>query len=269
VRDHLPSAPELERTRVSPAATAPASSTASVRTAAELLERNRRFYDALWAGARIVDPARFNTWPLVCSLIAPSRRRLEVAPGLRPRLPIEGTDFVDFSVPALSSLRESGARTVLGLVTSLPFPDRAFDLVCALDIIEHVDDDRTALSELARVAAPRATILVSVPLHPSHWTVFDEFVGHRRRYEPSTIRAQLAEQGLWVEQSAVFGMQPSSQRLLDFAMWSLEHRREKAMWWYNRIVMPVGLRLQKDLALAHGWIDTRNVDEILLLCRKR
>jgi len=31
--------------------------------------RNRRFYDLLWSGARLVEPQRFNTWPLVRSLL--------------------------------------------------------------------------------------------------------------------------------------------------------------------------------------------------------
>src|ERR1700684_588497 len=51
----------------------------------ELLELNRRFYDLLWSGARLVEPQRFNTWPLVSSVLPGSRRQLEVAPGLRPR----------------------------------------------------------------------------------------------------------------------------------------------------------------------------------------
>jgi hypothetical protein len=65
-----------------------------------LLEANRSFYDGLWSGARLVAPERFNTWPLVRSLLAPQQRRLEVAPGLRPRLPLAGTHFVDISAPA-------------------------------------------------------------------------------------------------------------------------------------------------------------------------
>ena len=107
----------------------------------ELLDANRRFYDLLWSGARLVEPEQFNTWPLVRSLLSDCGRRLEVAPGLRPRLPIEGTQFVDISAPALMKLRERGAQVVLSQIRSLPFADGAFDLVCALDVIEHVDDD--------------------------------------------------------------------------------------------------------------------------------
>jgi SAM-dependent methyltransferase len=234
----------------------------------ELIEANREFYDTLWANARLIGPESFNTWPLVCSLVSRSRRSLEVAPGLRPRLPLERTQFVDMSVPAVEKLRARGANAVVGLVSSLPLPDDAFDLVCAFDIVEHVDDDEAALSELSRVAAPGATFLLSVPLHPSHWTAFDDFVGHRRRYQPGQLLEKLAGHGFAVSQSAVYGMQPRSSRLLDLGMWCLEHRREKAMWWYNHVFMPAGVRLQKRLSLVSGMADTEGVDELLLVCRK-
>jgi SAM-dependent methyltransferase len=242
---------------------------APIRGDRELLEVNRRFYDLLWSGARLVEPQRFNTWPLVSSVLPRSQRQLEVAPGLRPRLPLEATQFVDISVPALTTLRARGANVMLGLVSSLPFADGVFDLVCTLDIVEHVDDDDAALAEISRVAAPGAVLLLSAPLHPSRWTAFDDFVGHRRRYEPQQLLSKLAQHGLSVERSGVYGMQPRSSRLLDFGMWWLTHHRERAMWWYNRALMPLGVRLQKKLALAPGMIDASAVDEVLLVCRKQ
>jgi len=233
-----------------------------------LLEANRRFYDPLWRDADLIKPEQFNTWPLVCSLASPSRLRLEVAPGLRPRLPTEGTHFVDISGVAVAKLNAHGAKALQGLVSALPFPDRTFDLICALDIVEHVDDDDAAMSELSRVAAPGAALLLSVPLHPSYWTAFDDFVGHRRRYEPEQLLVKLAKHGFWVERSAAFGMQPKSSPLLDLGMWYLTHRRQYAMWWYNHMFMPLALRLQKKLVLAPGMICTGGMSEILLVCRK-
>ncbi len=102
-----------------------------------------------------------------------------------------------------------GASAVVGLVSSLPLRDNVFDLVCAFDIVEHVEDDEGALSELWRVAAPGATLLLSVPLHPAQWTAFDDFVGHRRRYPPEQLLEKLAGHGFAVHQSAAYGMQPS------------------------------------------------------------
>jgi SAM-dependent methyltransferase len=240
------------------------------RSARELLDDNRRFYDSLWSGCRLVEPSRFNTWPLVQSLVqplGPAARRLEIAPGLRPRLPIEATHFLDISSPALAKLRERGGRVALGQVTSLPFPDSTFDLVCALDIVEHVEDEDGAFSQIARVAKCGGTVLLSAPLHPERWTPFDDFVGHKRRYEPARLLAKLAEHHLLIEQSAPFGMQPRSSFLLDLGMWWLTHQRERAMWWYNR-VFPWGLRFQKPLQLLPGMIPTDPVDEILMVCRR-
>lgn len=234
----------------------------------KLLDQNRQFYDSLWSGARLVEPHRFNTWPLVQSLLPEGGRRLEVGPGLRPRLPIEGTHFIDISAPALAVLREHGGQVALGEVTSLPFADHAFDLVCALDIIEHVDDGDGALSELVRVAGPGAVVVISTPLHPSRWTSFDDFVGHKRRYEPPFLLETLARHKLVVERSAVFGMKPRSSRLVDIGMWWLTHHRERAMGTYNRAIMPLGLRFQKELQLAPGVIAMDDVDEILLVCRR-
>jgi SAM-dependent methyltransferase len=233
-----------------------------------LLEANRSFYDGLWSGARLVAPERFNTWPLVRSLLAPQQRRLEVAPGLRPRLPLAGTHFVDISAPALRTLRARGVDAVLAQVNALPFGAAAFDLVCALDIVEHVDDDDAALTELTRVAAPGGVLLLSVPLHAARWTPFDDFVGHRRRYEPAQLREKLARHGLTVERSAIYGMQPRSSRLLDLGMWFLTHRRARAMWWYNRVFMPLGVHFQSPLEWRAGLIALEQVDEVVMVCRK-
>jgi SAM-dependent methyltransferase len=239
-----------------------------VRSEAELLEASLAFYDPLWQASRLVSPERFNTWPLVRSLLTQPQSRLEVGPGLRPRLPIEGTCFLDASAPAVTKLREHGAQAEIGLVSRLPFGDRTFDLVAALDIVEHVDDDAAALSELSRVAAPASMLLLSAPLHPSRWTKFDDLVGHRRRYEPAELLAKLARHGLSVVGTAEYGMQPRSSLLLDFGVWGLTHRRERAMWWYDRVILGLGVLLQKQLELVPGMMDVTDVEEILLCCRK-
>jgi SAM-dependent methyltransferase len=243
------------------------SSMSQSRSEGELLDANRKYYNSLWSGARLVEPQRFNTWPLVQSLL-PLGARLEIAPGLRPRLPLEETQFVDISEPALAKLKARGASVALSQVTALPFASASFDLVCALDIVEHVDDEDGALSEITRVTKPGSVLLLSVPLHPSRWTPFDDFVGHRRRYEPERLAKKLTEHRLVVERSAVYGMQPRSSRLLDLGMWWLTHRRERALWWYNRAFMPMGLRFQKKLDFQTGMMDAEQVDEVLMVCRK-
>jgi SAM-dependent methyltransferase len=233
-----------------------------------LLDSNRDFYDALWGGSRIMLPERFNTWPLVKSLLAASRARAEIAPGLCPRFPLEGTRFLDASPPAVAKLSARGADARVGVVPDLPWPDATFDLLAAFDVIEHVDDDDHALAELARVSVPGGTLLVSAPIHAARWTSFDGLVGHGRRYEPDELLAKLARSGWSVERSAVYGMQPSAPWLLDFVVWSFEHRRRSAIWWYTRVILPLGVFFQKKLELSAGLIDLDSVDEALFVCRK-
>ena len=229
---------------------------------------NRDFYNSLWSASDVTLPQRFNTWPLLSALAASAPARLEIGPGLRPRLPIAGTNFVEISQPSLSPLRARGGLATLGEITALPFPDCSFDLVCAFDIVEHIEDDRQAFRELHRVAKDDATVIFSVPLHPARWNAFDALVGHARRYDPDDLLAILGEHAFVLEQSAAFGMQPRSGWLLDFAVWGLTHRRVQAMRWYNGLFLPLGLFLQKRLAWVSGLIDVANVDELLLVCRR-
>lgn len=236
--------------------------------ASDLTARNQAFYDRLWTEARLIRPERFATWPLVRCLSARPGCRLEIGPGLRPRLPVLGTFFLDLSRPALGPLRGAGGAVVYGAATHLPFPGRCFTLLCALDVIEHVADDEAVLRELARVAVAGAVLLVSVPLHPSAWTSFDEIVGHARRYDPGSFVGSLARHGFRVERSAAFGMRPRSSRLTGLGMWFLAHRRGVAMRWYNRLLMPLALRRQPPLRLRPGVMEAHEVDELFLVCRR-
>ncbi|GAB1264924.1 class I SAM-dependent methyltransferase [Aurantivibrio infirmus] len=236
-------------------------------TKKEIREVNQSFYDALWSDVRLIDPSRFNTWPLIKKLAANANMRLEVGPGMRPRLPIEGTWFTDISEPALQKLAAQGGKIKAGQIGELPYDDNSFDLVCALDIVEHVEDDIGALKELCRVAKPGAKMLLSTPLYMDFWTTFDEVVGHYRRYEPEQLRALLNDNQLVVEQSAGYGMKPKSSMLVNWGMSQLQKNPKRALRWYNGVFMPMGLRFQKPLQLEEGLVDIEGVNEVFMVCR--
>ena len=235
---------------------------------ADVTAINHAFYDTLWTRARLQRPERFNTWPLVSSLLPSAPARLEIGPGLRPRLPVAGTHFVDLSPAAIARLNASGGIARECRLTELPYSDQQFDLVCALDVIEHVADDRQLFREVSRVVKDGGVLLCSVPIHAALWSAFDDWVGHARRYEPADLCAILADNGLRVEQSAAYGMQAPNSVWVDRGRWWLTHHPRFAMFWYNWVGMPVALMFEKPITFAPGVIDTAGVDELLLVCRR-
>jgi SAM-dependent methyltransferase len=230
---------------------------------------NREFYDSLWSKTYLTRPQQFNTWRLISGLLPAAPMRLEVGPGLRPRLPIAGTHFLDMSAPAIARLSAEGGIARTGRITQLPYADGSFDLVAAFDVIEHVENDRQVFVELSRVLKPDGVLLFSVPLHPAHWNEFDAVVGHARRYRPAELQALIETQGLVVEKSAVFGMQANDSRLLHYTVRALTEHRSAAIRCYNWLFFPLGLLLQKRLKWFAGLADLTGIHEVLLVCRRR
>src|SRR5947209_3707452 len=134
---------------------------------------NRHFYAALWSTTELLPPERFNTWPLIAALAAASPNRLELGPGMRPRLPMDGTCFIDISAPVIKRLNVLGVNAVAAELTALPFASCLFELVCAFDVIEHIEDDARVFGEISRVLKDNGMLVFSVPLHRASWTEFD------------------------------------------------------------------------------------------------
>jgi SAM-dependent methyltransferase len=70
-----------------------------------------------------------------------------------------------------------------------------FDLVCAFEVLEHIEDDAAAVKEWAARLRAGGWLLLSVPAHQRRYGPWDELVGHFRRYDPETISAVLASCG--------------------------------------------------------------------------
>jgi len=84
---------------------------------------------------------------------------------------------------------ELGMDFINGSITELPFADASFDLVCAFDVVEHVQDDLLAIAELHRVCKPGGYVFTTVPAFKTLWSEHDEINEHFRRY---TMRRYLA-----------------------------------------------------------------------------
>lgn len=95
------------------------------------------------------------------------------------------------------------AASTVGDALSLPFPDATFDRVICAEVLEHVADDRAAMSEISRVLRPGGTAAVTVPRfwpELACWALSDEYHlvpgGHVRIYRLPELRRRLRGAGL-------------------------------------------------------------------------
>jgi len=86
----------------------------------------------------------------------------------------------------------------------LPFADASFDLVTALDALEHFADDASALREVHRVCRPGGTLVLTVPAFGWLWGSVDELGHHHRRYRRRELVTRVEAAGFDVDLDRYF-----------------------------------------------------------------
>ncbi|MBI1880616.1 MAG: class I SAM-dependent methyltransferase [Chloroflexi bacterium] len=104
---------------------------------------------------------------------------------------------LDFSVDALGFCQ---SRHLTRLICSdgarPPFGPESFDIIMALDLIEHLADDVLAIHELARILKPGGSLIIFTPAFNFLWSLQDEVGHHYRRYTGGELRQKLEKAGL-------------------------------------------------------------------------
>lgn len=107
---------------------------------------------------------------------------------------------LDFSNEALRFSRSRGDLPLIkASADKLPFKNDAFDIICALDVLEHIDDDKSAMLEINRVLKSGAPFVLTVPAFEFLWSIHDEANHHKRRYEKSLLIQSLRSSGFTIE----------------------------------------------------------------------
>lgn len=104
----------------------------------------------------------------------------------------------------LHARRLPGIDYLLGNLEQLPLASASFDVVLALDVLEHLDDDAAGLREAARLVKSDGLLLITVPALPSLWGGQDVVSHHRRRYTKKTLLEVFARAGLAVPAATYF-----------------------------------------------------------------
>jgi SAM-dependent methyltransferase len=105
----------------------------------------------------------------------------------------------------LYAAEHSGADVRAGLLPqSAPDFGRAFDLVAAFDVIEHVPDDAGAVARLAEYLKPGGYMITTVPANAWMWSEHDAAHHHHRRYALAGYRKLFENAGLSVKRASHF-----------------------------------------------------------------
>lgn len=79
------------------------------------------------------------------------------------------------------------SRLVNAATEDLPFKKGSFDIILAMDVLEHLDSHSKVLEELSRVSKEGASLIVHVPAFMFFWSDHDLAVGHKRRYSAKML----------------------------------------------------------------------------------
>ena len=101
-------------------------------------------------------------------------------------------DYVGVELDPIScaTARERLARIGRGRIVCeelAKIDDADFDLVCAFEVLEHIEDDVAALRAWGARLRSKGWLLFSAPAYASRWGAHDRMAGHHRRYEPECV----------------------------------------------------------------------------------
>ena len=90
---------------------------------------------------------------------------------------------LDPSDEAIKQCKKKGfTKIVKGNACSLPFKNNSIDFIIASDVLEHIENDQLALSEIHRVMKKDSYAIITVPAFKFLWSLHDESSMHKRRY---------------------------------------------------------------------------------------
>jgi SAM-dependent methyltransferase len=106
----------------------------------------------------------------------------------------------DVSPEAMEYCKKRGVdKLALSRVETLSFVSDSFDVVVALDVLEHIEDDLAGMAELRRVMRDDGLLIITVPAYGFLWSEHDEALQHKRRYAAYELRNKLTRAGFEVQ----------------------------------------------------------------------
>lgn len=160
-------------------------------------------------------------------------------------------DLVEPSLNLIPALHQkfdghSSVRVIAGTLeeTAAATPPESHDTVVTVNVLEHIEDDMSALEGFRRTLKPGGALLIFVPAMPSLYSEMDRKVGHFRRYRGRDLQAKCRSAGFAIVKQRYFdilGVIPWWLINRVMGSTSFDHRLARI---YDRYFVPVGRMIE-------------------------
>lgn len=112
---------------------------------------------------------------------------------------------MEFDNDACDMAKTRGIGRVIQGVLPEPIAFKeSFDLICMLDVLEHIDDELATLQQVHLKLNEKGLLLITVPAYRFLWSSHDEAVNHKRRYLKSQLTTLLKNAGFKIRYASYF-----------------------------------------------------------------
>lgn len=113
---------------------------------------------------------------------------------------------IELSEEAIRFLKQRDLNLVVRSDASkcIPFKTNSFSVITCLDVLEHLEDDRSLIGEMFRICKPGGYVIVTVPAFESLWSPHDVALHHKRRYTKQQLLRMVRQFNWQIVQSSYY-----------------------------------------------------------------
>lgn len=148
-----------------------------------------------------------------------------------------------FDVLQKRFLDHSVVDTINAFFEDQSFPN-AFDSVCYVNVLEHIEDDFNALSHAHKALHQNGHLLIFVPALPFLYSDLDKKVGHFRRYKKQQLENLVSSAGFTIKKSKYFDIAGIIPWYIAFVLLK-QTTTEANVSLYDKLIVPVMRRVER------------------------
>jgi SAM-dependent methyltransferase len=136
------------------------------------------------------------------------------------------------------------------------YPKGCFDLVYSSNVLEHIEDDKSAIKEIYNALSEGGTVKILVPARMELYCNMDKSVGHYRRYSINEMKSRFSRQGFKLEYCRYFDFIGYFAALIYKVFINSPNIDQSSLVFYDKFIFPLSRILD---ILTFGKVIGKNI----------